>query len=174
METNSSIKRPQILTIVCILSFVMCAINIGSSTANVLMNSPEKMQQTIKQLKTVSPAMADSIENTFIAMENNMYLKYSQHLNVLYNLLSFLGILMMWNLNKTGFYIYSFSEILPYISYVFVDASAMSIPGLPANSASTYLMVFLVSMIVIDLIFVSLYAKSFKEAAFAQQFKNEE
>ncbi len=163
MEINTSIKRPQLLTIICILSFIMCAINIGSSTMNVLTSSPEKMQQTIEQLKTVSPAMADSIETNLIAMESNMYLKYSQHLNILYNLLSFLGILMMWNLNKTGFYIYSVAEILPYISYVFVDASSMSIPGLPADSASTYLMVFLVLMIVIDLIFVSLYAKSYKE-----------
>lgn len=162
MEINTSTKRPQLLTIICILSFAMCAINIGSSTVNVITSSPEKIQQTIEQLKTVSPVMADSIENNLIAMESNMYLKYSQHLNILYNLISFLGILMMWNFNKIGFYLYSFAEILPYISYVFVDASSMSIPGLPADSASTYLMVFLVLMIVVDLVFVSLYAKSFK------------
>lgn len=168
----NTVKRPQLLTVICILSFVMCAINIGTSVVNVFLNTPESQRQNIEQLKIVSPQMADSMESTMMAMESNVYLKYSQHLNIVYNLLAFLGVLMMWNFNKTGFYIYSIAEILPYISYVFIDMSSISVPGLPAGSAATYMMIALVFMILIDLVFVVLYAKSFKEIE-QQQYNNQ-
>lgn len=160
---TQSIKRPQLLTVICILSFIMCAINIGSSTLNVLFNTPENQLENLEQVKRISPQMADTMENNIIAMQNNVYLQYSQHFNILYNLIALLGVIMMWNFNKTGFYIYSIAEILPYISYIFMDASTISIPGLPAGSAATYMMIALVFMILIDLVFVVLYAKSFKE-----------
>lgn len=167
---NSNISRPQLLTVICILSFVMSLFNIASSAIGLIYNSPDRQRQQIEQLKTVSPEMADSLENNLIAMESNMYLKYSQHLNIVYNLLAFLGVLMMWNFNKNGFYIYSVAEILPYISYIFTDMSSFSIPGIPAGSAATYMMVALIFMIIIDLVFVFLYAKSFKHLE--QQISN--
>ena len=156
-------KRPQLLTVICILSFVMCTLMIITNAFNIVYNTPDNQQKNIEQLRTVNPEMADQLENNMIAMENNMYLKYTPYLTIAFNLLSLLGVLMMWNFNKVGFYIYSISEILPYSSYLFVDASSLAIPGLPAGSAATYMMFFIIIMVLIDLVFVALYAKALKE-----------
>lgn len=163
METMITRKRPQLLTVICILSFVMCTLMIITNAFNIVYNTPTNQQKNIEQLRTINPEMADQLENNMIAMENNMYLKYTPHLTIVFNLLSLLGVLMMWNFNKVGFYLYSIAEILPYGSYLFVDASSLAIPGLPAGSAATYMMFFIIIMVLIDLAFVALYAKGLKE-----------
>lgn len=49
--------------------------------------------------------------------------------------------------------------------------SSFSIPGIPAGSAAAYMMAGLIFMIIIDLVFVFLYGKSFKDIE--QQKTNE-
>jgi hypothetical protein len=160
-QFNSEIekpKRPQLLTVLCVLSFIMCAFTIISTAMNIMQNTPESHQKSVEQIRTINPAMADQMENTFLMMENNTYLKLSPYFNLLFMLGSFLGVMMMWNLNKKGFYIYAVAEILPYISYIFVDASKMSIPGL----SPALMMAALVFSILCDLVFVFLYSKNLK------------
>lgn len=164
-QFNSEIekpKRPQLLTVLCVLSFIMCAFTIIFSTKDIMQNTPENHQKTVEQIRTLNPAMADQMENTYIMMENNTYLKLSPYFNLLFMLGSFLGVIMMWNLNKKGFYMYAIAEILPYISYIFIDFSKMSIPGLSASTGATFFMIFLIFMILCDLVFVFLYSKNLK------------
>lgn len=160
-QFNSEIekpKRPQLLTVLCVLSFIMCATTIIMNVMNIIQNTPENQQKNIEQIRAVSPAMADQMEDTYIMMENNSYLKLTPYFTLLFMLGSFLGVMMMWNLNKKGFYIYAVAEILPYISYIFVDANKMSIPGL----SPALMMVALVFSILCDLVFVFLYSKNLK------------
>jgi hypothetical protein len=155
-------KRPQLLTVLCVLSFIMCGFTIISTVMNIAQNSPESHQRSVEQIRTINPAMADQMEDTFAMMESNIYLKLSPYINLIFMLGSFLGVMMMWKLNKTGFYIYAVAEILPYISYLFVDASKMSIPGVSAGMGATIMMVSLVFMILCDLVFVFLYSRNLK------------
>ncbi len=155
-------KRSQLLTVLCVLSFIMCALTIISSVMNIAQNSPESHQRSVEQIRTINPVMADQMEDTFLMMESNTYLKLSPYINLVFMLGSFLGVMMMWKLNKKGFYIYAVAEILPYISYLFVDASKISVPGLSAGMGATVMMVSLVFMILCDLVFVFLYSKNLK------------
>ena len=160
-QFNSKIEKPkhsQLLTVLCVLSFIMCAITIITTAINIMQDTPESHQKSIEQIRTINPAAADQMENTFLMMENNTYLKLSPYFNLVFMLGSFLGVMMMWKLNKKGFYIYAVAEILPYISYLFVDGSKMAIPGL----SPALMMVGLVFMILCDLVFVFLYSKNLK------------
>ncbi len=155
-------KRPQLLTVLCVLSFVMCAFTIISSAMNIVQNTPENHQQSVEQLRTINPVMADQMEDMYATMESNIYLKLSPYFNLVFMLGSLLGVIMMWNLNKKGFYIYAVAEILPYISYLFVDGSKISIPGLSPGTGALFMMVSLILMILCDLVFVFLYSKNLK------------
>jgi hypothetical protein len=168
METTNELlfqekpKRPQLLTVLCVLSFIMCAFTIISTIMNIAQNSPESHQKSVEQIRSFNPAMADQMEDTFLMMESNTYLKLSPYINLVFMLGSFLGVMMMWKLNKKGFYIYAVAEILPYISYLFIDANKMSIPGVSAGMGATIMMVSLVFMILCDLVFVFLYSRNLK------------
>ena len=113
-------KRSQFLTVLCILSFVMCGLKLLTSAYSVYQNTPEAMQKSIEQVRAVDAEMADQMENNFIEMQSNTYLKLSPYFEIIYTLLSFMAVLMMWNFKKNGFYIYSVVEIIPYISLFFV------------------------------------------------------
>ncbi len=155
-------KRSQFLTIICVLSFIACGFTILSNIYNVIQNTPENMQKSIEQLRTVSPEMADQMENNMIAMQDNTYMKVSPYLTILFVLISLLGVVMMWNFKRQGFYIYSIAELLPYSSYFFVDSNSISIPGVPANYSSLAMMVGLVILLIFDVLFVFLYQRNLK------------
>lgn len=152
-------KRSQFLTVLCILSFIMCGITFLSGFWGILQSTPEAQQKNIEQFRTINPEMADQMENQMIEMESNPFSKIAPYLGLVYTLLSFLGVMMMWNFSRKGFYIYAIAEILPYSSFIFMNQIAMKIPGLPAG-AMTFVLVF---MIVVDVLFVFLYSRNLKE-----------
>lgn len=156
-------KRSQFLTILCVLSFVMCGLKLLTSIYSVYQNSPAAMQKSIEQVRQIKPEMADQMENNMIEMQNNTYLKLSPYFEIIYTLLSFMAVLMMWNFKKNGFYLYSIVEIIPYISLFFVSSKSISIPGLSASSASSIMVFGTIVMILIDLVFVYLYFRNLKE-----------
>lgn len=156
-------KRSQFLKVLCILSFIMCGISFLSGIWSIYQSTPEAMQKNVEQIRSVNPEMADQMENQFIEMQNNPFSKIAPYLGLVYTLLSFLGILLMWNLTKKGFYIYAIAEILPYSSFIFMGKNSLSMMGPPGANNSTIAMVVLIFMVVIDVVFVTLYAKHLKE-----------
>lgn len=156
-------KRSQFLTILCVLSFVMCGLKLLTSIYSVYQNSPAAMQKSIEQVRQIKPEMADQMENNMIEMQNNTYLKLSPYFEIIYTLLSFMAVVMMWNFKKNGFYLYSIVEIIPYISLFFVSSKSISIPGLSSSSASSIMLFGTIVMILIDLVFVYLYFRNLKE-----------
>ena len=156
-------KRSQFLTILCILSFIMCGIKILTSVYSIYQNSPEAMQRSIEQVRAIDSQMADQMEANMEEMQNNAYLRLSPYLEIIYTLLSLAAVLLMWNLKKNGFYMYSIVEIIPYISLFFVSSKSVSIPGLSASAAASLMAFGTVLMILIDLVFVFLYFRNLKE-----------
>jgi hypothetical protein len=74
-----------------------------------------------------------------------------------------MGVLLMWNLSKKGFYIYAIAEILPYTSFIFMGKNSLSMMGPPGANNSMVAMIVVVMMVIIDVVFVSLYAKKLNE-----------
>lgn len=156
-------KRSQFLTVLCVLSFIMCGIKLLTSVYNIYQNSTEAMQHSIEQIRSINPEMADQMENNMIEMQSNMYLKLSPYFEIIFTLLSFIAVLMMWNFKKSGFYLYSVVEILPYVSLFFVSTNSITIPGLSASSSASIMVFGTIFMILMDLLFVFLYYRNLKE-----------
>lgn len=160
---NETPKRSQFLTVLCVLSFVMCGISFLSGIWSIYQSSPEAMQQNIEQVRAVNPEMADKMEDQIIEMQSNPYSKVAPYLSLVYTLLSFLGVMMMWNLTKKGFYIYAIAEILPYTGFILMGKNSLSMMGPPGSGGTMIAMAVMVIMVVVDVIFVALYAKNLKD-----------
>jgi len=155
--------RSELLKVLCILSFVMCGVNLLIGVLNIYQSSPEVIAKNIEQISDIKPEMADQMENQMIAMQDNTYAKLAPYLNFVYILISFLSVMMMWNFKKTGFYIYSIAEILPYTAFIFLGKNSMNMMAGAGENMAMAGMVAMVFMVIIDLVFVALYSKCLKE-----------
>jgi hypothetical protein len=156
-------KRSQFLQVLCILSFVMCGLSFLSGVWGIYQSTPAAMQKNIEQVRAVNEEMADRMEDNMIEMQSNPFSKIAPYLGLVYTLVSFLGVLLMWNRTKKGFYIYAIAEILPYSSFIFLGKNSLSMMGPPGGNNAAIAMGFLIFMVVVDLIFVGLYARNLKE-----------
>lgn len=156
-------KRSQFLKVLCILSFIMCGISFLSGIWGIYQSTPEAMQKNVEQLRSYNPDMADKMEDQMIEMQNNPYSKVAPYLGLAYTLLSFLGVMMMWNLTKRGFYIYAIAEILPYTSFVFMGKNSLAMMGPPGANNTAIAMGVMIFMVIVDIVFVALYARTLKE-----------
>lgn len=156
-------KRSQFLTVLCILSFIMCAIGFISGIWNIYQSTPEAMQKNVEQLRSINPEMADQMEDNMVEMQNNSFYKITPYLGLVYTLMSFLGVMMMWNRKRTGFYIYGVAEILPYSSFLLLGKSSLKMMGPPGGSSTTFAMIGIALMVLIDLAFVIMYSRNLKE-----------
>ncbi len=156
-------KRSQFLKVLCILSFIMCGISFLSGIWGIYQSTPEAQQQNVEKIRNFNPEMADQMENQMIEMQNNPFAKISPYLGIVYTLISFLGVMMMWNLVKKGFYIYAIAEILPYTTFIFMGKNSLAMMSPPGGNNTAIAMGVMIFMIVVDIVFVVLYAKNLKE-----------
>ncbi|MBK7666328.1 MAG: hypothetical protein IPJ32_02690 [Sphingobacteriaceae bacterium] len=156
-------KRPQLLTVICILGFIMCGIGLLSGVWNIIQNTPENMAESIEKMRDFSPEMADKMEENMMAMQDNVYMQVSPYLNFVYILLSFMGILMMWKLQKKGFYLYLAGEILPYLGFIVAGKETMAMMGSAGGGAGEIAGFVVVGlMLLFDAAFVIMYAVNLK------------
>ncbi|MES2568357.1 MAG: hypothetical protein V4565_15895 [Bacteroidota bacterium] len=156
-------KRSQFLKVLCILSFIMCGISFLSGIWGIYQSTPEAMQKNVEQLRSYNPDMADKMEDQMIEMQNNPYSKVAPYLGLAYTLLSFMAIMMMWNLTKRGFYLYAIAEILPYTSFVFMGKNSLAMMGPPGGNNTAIAMGVMIAMVIVDVVFVVLYSRTLKE-----------
>lgn len=117
--TMDAPKRPTLLTVLCILSFIGGILGLWDGYKNAFTDAPQKaleeakaqVQESMDQLGSDNPMagmMNDMIATAEKGVENAKTLGYS---NLAFSLISLAGVWMMWNLKKTGFYIYTVSQI---------------------------------------------------------------
>lgn len=155
-------KRPQMLTVICILSFIMCGLGLIGGIWNIIQNTPEHMAESIEQMRTFSPEMADHMEENMIAMQDNTFIQISPYLNFVYILMSFLGVLMMWKLQKKGFYIYLAGELLPYLGFLIAGKQMMAMMSGPGGGQGIGAIA-VVLMLLFDVAFFIMYAVNLKK-----------
>src|ERR1044071_7162608 len=91
-EAMSEPKRPQMLKVICILSFIMCAFGFITGVWNIIQNTPEHLRESAEQVRGFNPEVADKMELQADAMEESTYMQIAPYLNFVYMLLSFLGV----------------------------------------------------------------------------------
>lgn len=145
-------QRPEMLKIISILSFIGVGLMIlfGILMTFSFALSQETIDEIWPQVVASNP-MFESIESSvFFHTVGLMGLSF-----ILFNLGTLIGVMMMWNLNKKGFYIYLAAEIL--INFLPFDLGQ-------EKGAASYAM-----NILIDGIFIALYAVNLKHMNGANQ-----
>ena len=158
-EVVAEPKRPQFLTILCVLSFICVGLMIIMTLFGILMNTPEKRAEQIEQMRQISPAQADKMEQMYDAQENSTMAKIQPYLTILFEIISLLGVIQMFNLKRIGFYIYAAVEILPYSLILFSgDGMSLEMGGLGKGAAMAIMTV----LVLFDLTFVVMYGLNLK------------
>ncbi len=73
-------KHPQLLTVICILSFIMCGLGLIGGVWQIIQNTPEHMAESIEKMRSFSPEMADKMEENVANMQDNVYMQISPYL----------------------------------------------------------------------------------------------
>ena len=89
----------------------------------------------------------------------------SNYLLLLLEIGSLVGVLLMWRLERVGFYIYTVSEILPWLVFLLVEDRSKIFNGTIAlpNFISDGFYFITIGMLLIDAIFIIYYFKAIKE-----------
>jgi hypothetical protein len=126
MNAGLPAKRPQFITVLCILTWIGCGIGLIASvmgyfavqTAGAMMDVASASDPDAMSNMSSMPGMEE-------AMNSMKYAGISLGIGILGIILCFAGSMMMWKLKKTGFYIYVAGQIIPLVvSAVLIGASA--------------------------------------------------
>ena len=151
--------RPQFLSVLCILTWIMCGLTLVSTLWGVFFQpTPEEQYENIEKMREANPEMADKMEAAYEAQSNS-----NQTVGIVLNMialaLSAYGAYMMWQLKRTGFYLYIAGEIIPYLGFLTGGGSEsmLAMMGGPAMMA-----VAIGAMLLFDLVFIILYGLNLK------------
>ena len=141
-------EKPDFLKIICILSFICCGFmfliySIGLIT---LFMSAELIDMVWTKVIESQPQLENMDRFKFFHD-----LGVSCAYNLIGNILSLIGVIMMWRLNKAGFFIYAFAELA--VNFFGMDMNSSSGDGSVSGK---------IFVIVIDLVFIVMYAVNLK------------
>lgn len=146
METkNSSKARPTFLTVVCIISYVILGWQIlNGLTGAIFGRLTSTFEPVLKRIIErdvdlgevplgIRSLVEDSFDVAYKAMEHATTISL---LNLLLSVIALFGVIMMWQLKKTGFYLYTGSKIfillipLIFLGFSFITFIAITTSGL--------------------------------------------
>lgn len=116
---TSDTKRPTLLTVLCILSFIGGLYGLWEGYRSAFTDAPQRelekartqMQETIDQVGA-DHAMAGMMEEMIATTEKNVeQAKPMGYANIALSLLSLAGVWLMWNLKRMGFWLYLAASI---------------------------------------------------------------
>ena len=118
MEAENQDIRPQFLKVLCILSWINAGITIISSSLYKMVSGTVTQSMDFISDETLKKEMLLQIE---FLNGNSIWI-------VLLYLLSILGVFLMWNRNRNGFYIYIAVNVsLVLLPFTFFPFSAMDL-----------------------------------------------
>ena len=163
---TQTIHRPGFLKTLCILTFIGAGLMILLTlmgTKEAFMSADERAMDITEQMAPLAESNPEMVDNMVEAvMENQKYALPTWIMGIIFNLLTLLAAIMMWNLKKAGFYLYCAAELLPLIiSFGFFGgiASMKKSMGFFGESAAV---IVIAGMIIFDILFIVLYALNLK------------
>ena len=144
--------RPTFLTVLCILSFVGIGLVVLSGIINLFTSSSGI---ALQMLQNTNSPFGSLIENP------DEYLS-STYINNLVGLIAALGclagVIMMWKLNRTGFYIYAVAEIIPPIVALVLSGRS----GYGTSPFASIIVIALIISLIFAIAFIIMYAANLK------------
>jgi hypothetical protein len=145
-EFPESPQRPEMLKVLCILSFIMCgllliAYSIGSMFISL---KAETIAEVWEKVIESNPQFADRDPVEFFHEFGTVCLY-----GLIATVFSLVGVLMMWRLDRIGFFIYSVAELSTNLFSMSGEAETRSYGGT-------------IFMVLLDLVFIALYFTQLK------------
>ncbi len=122
MEQSNEMKRPAFLTVLCILTWVGSGLGLIGGIMSLGASS------TVSDLGALSGDSAVGAVADSIATMN--------YVNLICVILCILGSVMMWQMKKTGFYIYVLGELAPLVMSFIIVGELASMAGPFAGMAA--------------------------------------
>jgi len=117
-NTTTKVKRPEFLTVLCILSFAGLGIRILRSIADsvggmVTSAFSPIYNEVINDLKTDMNDVPFPVENLLASVQKLLdHITTFGLMRLSMSVIALIGVILMWNLKKEGFYIYAVFRIL--------------------------------------------------------------
>ena len=114
-------KRPEMLTVICVLSFINAVYNgISNFVSFAFYDSFQKVFAQMRNGEGMFADMADQLGDNWEMFAQASSLAFSvgrgyYFLETLLYVASFIGVLMMWRLQKKGFHVYTIAQCLMII-----------------------------------------------------------
>ena len=128
-------KRPEMLTVICVLSFINAVYNgISNFVSFAFYDSFQKVFAQMRNGEGLFADMAEQLGDNWEMFAQASSLAFSvgrgyYFLETLLYVASFIGVLMMWRLQKKGFHVYTIAQCLMIIATSFFVTS--KIGGFP-------------------------------------------
>lgn len=161
MEIQQNQKtRPTLLTVIGILSFIGLGYRIltglinaalGTATSSIAPFLNDVFENEV-DLSDVPESMHGFIESIFDAVTRVLENVTGIYLTVvLLSVIALLGVIMMWQLKKSGFYMYAASRsLIAFVPFIFVGYNLVSL-------------LWFISSIIFGILFIILYSLNLKE-----------
>jgi hypothetical protein len=129
--------RPTFLTVICILSFVGLGMNVINNLATLAFGAfssslyalvQSGFEQALNDMGTADPNVSVFMEEIFNAILKIFeVLPLLASIGLVLSLIALGGVILMWNLNKKGFYLYAGAKfIMIFIPMILIGANFMS------------------------------------------------
>jgi uncharacterized membrane protein len=154
-------KHP-LLRYLFIASLISIFLQLFSLTINIIKNPKERLLKDAEKYESIKPEMAEKMRDLAYEYETNKYFKIMPYLNFLFLVISGLGVALMWQLKKVGWYIYLFAEFMPYVLSIFTweDYKKYNIMFGGEKSLIAYTFV----LLAFDILFAGLYFYALRES----------
>ena len=173
MTEPGQTTRPKFLQVMCILSFVgigfvylFSAIGINKTFLQSEQDKASERDMTVQKVIQMNPE-ADEGAILEALSEGEKYEKPNWFIGVACNILTLIGVIMMWQMKKTGFYLYTAGELVSYLlTILFCGMDGMK-AGIHAASiwgsfAENMAIAVFTIVVVFDIVFIVLYAMNLK------------
>jgi len=152
--------RPTFLTVVCIISFVGLGLAIVNNLSTLAFSSASlslydliqgNLEMALDQASVTDPAAVKILENIFDSVLKLIaILPLFAGIGLICSIIALTGVIMMWNLKKIGFFLYSSAKvILVFIPVILIGYNFISI-------------MISMSMLIGAALFITLYALNLK------------
>ena len=157
--TTGASKRPTLLTVICIISFIFGAIGVWSGYRSAFTDAPQRdleklhtqQQELVDQMGGAGPMLTELMEGNITMQENVVaHAKPIGYSNLAVTVIPLIGVWLMWNLKKNGFWLYLIATVGGLVTtFMYMTG------GLAANIGAGL-------VLLISIVFVILYGVNLK------------
>ncbi len=151
---DTTSKRSDLLIILCVLSFLAIGCHFIAEGISLLF-SDQFQQVIVNMAQTNNPEAAAEFQNEFNQDVDSGYKNLPSILNITFNILCLVAVIMMWNQKMKGWYLYCIAEALPIL------VSIIQLICIGTNHI-VYAVFEIISIIALDAVFAYLYYRQLK------------